>query len=256
VNVLDREGRHVRTLVPFAADIPPERIRALAPFQTADGDLVPQIHGYHQCSFYPLPPGIANGRSASTPDVFSPAVDGKGRVYWLTIGPHVACVDAKGGVPYETFLGPRLFADIAGLTLASIYTGAHGERPCLAVSGDDKWLYVSGLRVGDARKKADKPIPCVFRVNLETRGPAEVFLGRLDAPGTGEGQFVEPRGLAVADGLLYVADAGADPSRGLARAGRVVVFKEADRSRVGEVAVEAPDTVGARRRSPESSATT
>jgi hypothetical protein len=44
-----------------------------------------------------------------------------------------------------------------------------------------------------------------------------------------------PRGLAVANGLLYVADPGAN---------RIVAFKEADRSYVGELAVESPQTLG------------
>jgi len=78
-------------------------------------------------------------------------------------------------------------------------------------------------------------VPCVFRVPLDTRGPAEVFLGQLDAPGTEKDLLASPRGLAVAGGLLYVADHDA---------GRIAVFSERDRSLAGELKVKAPDSLG------------
>src|SRR5262249_18321165 len=77
--------------------------------------------------------------------------------------------------------------------------------------------------------------PCVFRVDVARRGPAEVFLGKLDQPGkTGE-LLTSPRGLAVANGLVYVTDAEAN---------RIVAFKEADRSYVGEIGVANPQVIG------------
>ena len=81
-------------------------------------------------------------------------------------------------------------------------------------------------------KKAS-PLPCVFRVDVGRRGPGEVFAGKLGAPGTRKDLLTAPRGLAVARGLLYVADPPAN---------RVVAFKETDGSYAGELAV---DTFGA-----------
>src|SRR5207247_641781 len=55
-------------------------------------------------------------------------------------------------------------------------------------------------------------------------------------PGKAQELLTAPRGLAVANGMLYVADPGAD---------RIVVFKEADRSYAGEIKVKNPQVLGA-----------
>src|SRR5262249_14340188 len=151
--------------------------------------------------------------------------------------PALVAVDADGGIPYESFLGPQLLSDVKDLRLAG--NGNHyTEKPCLAVSSDDQYVYFAGLSTGasDWDSKKAKPIPCVFRVDASKRTPTEAFVGKLGQSGasaagesgasaTGGRQtlLTAPRGLAVAKGLLYVADPGAD---------RVVAFKEADRSYV------------------------
>ncbi len=109
------------------------------------------------------------------------------------------------------------------------------ERPCLAVSTDDKYVYFAGLGAGAGDYKKVVPLPCVFRVDVAKRGPAEVFVGKLGEPGKEKANLTAPRGVAVANGLLYVADPPAD---------RVVVFKEADRSYAGEIAVKDPQVIG------------
>ena len=86
------------------------------------------------------------------------------------------------------------------------------NQPCLAVSSDDRYVYFAGLTAGpgpDYRKNV-RHLPCVFRVPVDRRGPAEVFAGKLDSPGKEKGLLTAPRGLAVAKGLLYVADPGSD----------------------------------------------
>ena len=68
-------------------------------------------------------------------------------------------------------------------------------------------------------------------MDVARRSPAEVFAGKLGEPGKEKDLLTAPRGLAVAKGLLYVADPAAD---------RVVAFKESDRSYAGEIAVKNP----------------
>ena len=232
IKVYNRDGKHLKVLTPFPADIAPEKVKALGTFQTKDGDLVPHIYNWETLSFYPDNVGV---RGRDMPPHSCPAVDSKGRVYWLVKGPALAAVDADGGIPYDSFLGPKLLPDIKDLRLAGEEYLYWSERPSLAVSSDDKYVYFAGLSVGAGDYKKAKPLPCVFRVDAAKRGPAEVFIGKLDETGKEKALLTAPRGLAVAKGLLYVADPEAN---------RVVAFKESDRSYAGEFAVDNPQVIG------------
>src|SRR5205085_1550091 len=121
------------------------------------------------------------------------------------------------------------------LRLAGDNSQYWSERPCLAVSTDDKYVYFAGLSSGAGDYKQAKPLPCVFRVEAATRGPAEVFLSKLDTTGKVMGLLTAPRGIAVSKGLVYVADPPAN---------RVVAFQEASGEFAGELAVENPQVVG------------
>jgi outer membrane protein assembly factor BamB len=232
IKVYNREGKHQKVLVPFPADIRPERVKALGVFQTKEGDLVPHIHNWETLSFYPDNVGV---RGRDMPELSCPAVDSRGRVYWLVKGPALVAVDPDGGIPYERFLGPRLLPDIKDLRLAGPLYQFWSERPCLAVSSDDRHVYFAGLSTGKGDYRSTTPLPCVFRVNVDRRGPGEVFAGKLGQPGKEKDRLTAPRGLAVANGLLYVADPGAD---------RVVAFREKDGSYAGEIAVKNPQVIG------------
>lgn len=225
IKVYSRDGKHLKALTPFPADIAPARVKPLGVFQTAEGDLVPRIQNYETLNFYP---DTIIERGRSMPERCMPAVDSKGRVYWMICGAMICAVDADGGIPGESFLGPRLLPEIKDLKMAGIYTYAN-ERPSLAVSSDDKFVYIAGLSAGSGA------LPCVYRVDAEKRGPAEVFVGKSGQPGKEKDLLAAPSGLAVAKGLLYVADYQAD---------RIAVFKESDRSFVGEIKVKAPDSIG------------
>src|SRR5262249_7512950 len=158
-------------------------------------------------SFYPDIDGI---RGRDMPEMSCPAVDSKGRVYWMVKRPALVAVDADGGIPYDTFLGPKLLPEIKDLRLAGPSWGFWSEPPRLAVSSDDKYVYFAGLNAGAGDFKKARPLPCVFRVEAATRGPAEAFVGKLDEAGKDKGLLTAPRGLAVAKGLLYVADPGSN----------------------------------------------
>jgi len=227
LKIVTREGKHVRTVLPFPADIAADKIKPLGPFHDEQGNLVPHIQHLRHLSFYPDPAG-------AFADHQSPVVDSRGRAYWLVLGPRLACLDADGSVPYETFLSNPLLPQLKALRMANQYLYSR-DTPALALSSDEKSLYLAGLWSGEFDKdKEHKPIPCVFRIDLATRGPGEVFLGKLDAPG-GKDLLTAPRGLAVSAGLIYVADHEAN---------RIAVFKESDRSPAGEIKVEDPQSVG------------
>jgi outer membrane protein assembly factor BamB len=232
IRVYSRDGKHAKMLAPFPADIAPEKVKALGVFRTADGDLVPHMYNWETLSFYPDNVGV---RGRDMPELSCPAVDSRGRVYWLVKGPALVAVDPDGGIPYEAFLGPKLLPDVKELRLAGEGYHYWSELPSLAVSSDDKTIYFAGLSTGAGDYKKARPLPCVFRVDAAKRGPATVFLGKLDEPGKTDGLLTAPRGLAVAKGLVYVADPAAN---------RVAAFKESDGSFAGEIAVEKPHWIG------------
>jgi len=232
IKVYNRDGKHQKVLTPFPADVEAKKVKALGVFQSPEGDLVPHLHNWETLSFYPDNIGW---RGRDMPDWSCPAVDSRGRVYWLVKGPALVAVDADGGIPYDTFLGPRLLPEIKDLRLSGDNSRFWSERPCLAVSSDDKFVYFAGLSTGAGDYRKDQPLPCVFRVDVDKRGPAEVFVGKLGEPGKEKDLLTAPRGLAVAGGLLYVADPGSN---------RVVIFKESDRSFAGEFSVENPQVLG------------
>lgn len=239
IKVYSRDGKHLKVVAPFPADIAPEKLKALGVFQTKEGDLVPHMFNWETLSFYPDKDGV---RGRDMPELTCPAVDSRGRVYWLVKGPFLVAIDADGGIPYDTFLGPKLLPEIKELRLAGETYHYWSERPSLAVSSDDKYVYFAGLSAGFGDYKKAKPLPCVFRVDADKRGPAEVFLGKLtpspqplSPKGEKGSELIAPRGLAVAKGLIYVADPAAD---------RVAAFKETDGAYVGEIAVKNPQVVG------------
>jgi len=229
IKILTRDGTHERAVMPFAADIDPERIKPLRAFRTEEGELVPRIHDLLRLNFYC---GYRDPFWRSPAQC--PVVDSGGRVHWLVMGPAIASLDADGGVPYDSLAGPKLLSDIAGLTMANQWFYSR-NRVGLALSSDEKALYFAGLTTGNPKKAPIQNVPCVFRVPLDTRGPAEVFLGKPGSPGTEKDLLTTPRGLAVAGGFVYVADHHAD---------RVAVFHERDRSYAGEIKVKAPDSIG------------
>jgi DNA-binding beta-propeller fold protein YncE len=233
LKIYGRDGKHQKVLLPFPADISPDRVKALGVFQSPEGDIIPHIYNYETLSFYPDTIGV---RGRDMPSLASsPAVDSKGRIYWLLKDCVLCALDADGGVPYDKFLGPKLLTEVKNLCMANEYMFGV-DTPSLAVSSDDAYVYISGLHTGELGKAETlKAIPCVYRVNAKTRGPAEVFVGKPDQAGTAKELLTSPRGVAVAKGMLYVADAGAD---------RIVIFKESDHSFAGEIHVKDPQSIG------------
>ena len=91
----------------------------------------------------------------------------------------------------SVFAGLRAVDEAAYLQPACAhkqFEGAGGMLPVLAVSGDGKHLYLSGL--GHSRKRAGRRMPytgfpAVLRVNVKTR-KVEVFVGDPKTPGKRE----------------------------------------------------------------------
>jgi hypothetical protein len=57
VKICSRNGRHVRTLVPFPADLKPGEEKPFESFRDDDGFLVPKLHNYQAFTVYPTVQG-------------------------------------------------------------------------------------------------------------------------------------------------------------------------------------------------------
>src|SRR4029079_13629773 len=91
IKIYTRDARHLKIVTPFPADIDPQKLKALGVFQDKDGSLMPHLHNWESLSFQPEAIGV---RGRDMPEWSSPAVDSKGRVYWLG---HEAAIVAGGG---------------------------------------------------------------------------------------------------------------------------------------------------------------
>ncbi len=241
IKVFGRDGKHRRMVLPFPGGIAYEQVQNMGTMRDDDGRLVPEIHSWASMRFHPSVCGSGRGRAKKS----TPAVDSKGTVHWMMTRGVLASLTADGGSPYKSFLSKPVFTADPLPTVAGMWCKTPAT---LAIGKDDRFLYVSGLykavlvagKGGRGKKMLSSrasgpPLPCVYRIDLKTRGAAKPFAGDPGTPGKQGKLLTAPLGVACADGILYVADPGA---------GRVVGFDEKDGSVAGELKVAKPNCVG------------
>ena len=226
VVLLDRSGRYLRTVVPFSAALPLEKVRPVGFLDFSPTDRVPIIRNPIFFAFYPELFGNATGYGLPHQTM---ARVGDQLVMTNAWFCNYACnvgrrrlliVKTDGSLP-ENYLGPLL---------------GKGRQPGfvhLAPVPGQNAVFATGLTTTGEWKTA-KPFHAVYKVALDSPGPPPVYLGRPETPGSGATGLNDPRGLAVdPHGNLYVADWANN---------RVAVFKP-DRSLLGEVAVKQPGPI-------------
>ncbi len=201
--VLDRDGKYLRQIAPAPLGFPVRKLPGLKPVKLADGTTYFQ-RGY---AF----PGNFVG---------SMAITRQGLL--LLPGParyarKLTKIGIDGSVPADAF-DTRLTAlsDIGFLHLAA--------------SPDGKTVYMAGAEAGykgdDARKVVYRQV--VYRLRLDSAGPAEVFTGDDENSGGPGFSVSKPKGLACdAKGNLYVCNHKGDniavynPAGGLLKAFKI-----------------------------------
>jgi DNA-binding beta-propeller fold protein YncE len=209
INVLDRQGQYVRQILPFPADLAFEKLAGLKPVRLPDGALLVRRD-------YP------SGKWTESA-VGSMAISPDGRMLYLPGSPRYARnltrIGTDGSVPANAF-DTRLS------------THADNGYLYLACSPDGKTLYMAGAQAGymgdDARELSYRQ--SVYRLLLDSPGPAEIFTGDEENWGHDGFSVDNPKGLATDPaGRLYVCNYGHDD------------IKETDPSRLdGNVAVYTP----------------
>ena len=218
IRVRSREGRHLRTLLPVPAGMKPERYKSFGAFFDEDGHVTPRVHNWQAMALEPHVHGFKKDL-----ECYTPAVSSKGTVYWIVYGDRLACLDAEGGTPYPTFLSAPLFP-------GTRYWPWGSASRYLALGTEEKCLYLSAVTGSHNEKGVMPPLHAVYRIDLATRA-VKAFVGDPGKAGGGKSLLSSPRGVATANGLLYVADQGND---------RIAVFKEEDGSYVKELKTPKP----------------
>jgi len=233
IRVFDAEGRYLRELLPFPADLPPGAMKDVAAWDD-------EAKCFRPRNLTSLNPEFYAGGGLTF--VSASAKDG----LILTDGGAIYRLDAKGGVPGGAFATQGLW----GKGGANPNTG--GGPVFLTASPDGKYLYLSGPFSSKTQYGhphiAKFPPGCVYRMKAggtETMEPfATIQVDHADGQagawrkhnayyndGVPEGPV---HGLAVdAKGSLYVADRQNQ---------RVAVFDESGKE-IGAVAVKAPHQI-------------
>lgn len=211
--VFSREGRYLRTILPYPANLPERRLRGLQRLEIGPDRWVPFIYQVETRSLVPGAGELHSHRAVVAKDgrVAFVGIHELGR-YAQPGEAYVTVIRTDGSAP-RNVIGPKL---------------SNRARRCagLALSPDQKTIYASGL-------KEKNPTHVVYRCRWDD-AEAKPFLGTPGEPGDGQDHFNQPVGVATdREGNIYVADRGNN---------RIAVFS-ASGNFLGALSVERPEMV-------------
>jgi hypothetical protein len=195
VSAFDRDGNYLRTVMPFRADWPKEKVSAVEFFDTADGRRVP-LTGPNKHS-----PLIGFLRGIKGQSRHNAQITRAGRY----IFPSATPVTDPAGVKAYRLLSIGTDGSCPGELYASapLHEGATSGGKFLVLSPDEKYLYLSGTYHTGKRKRGH----CVYRIRLGDTKLPRPFVGVECESGSDNTHLRTPRGIAVdSSGRLYVCD--------------------------------------------------
>jgi len=249
LRVFDKDGKYVRTIIPYPANTPRERTESIGQLRIA-GERMPIVFNSHGGNLLPLVAGMKPQTMVFGPRGYLILASAVGTISNHRPPRYLLAVHPEGGAPKDVgLIGPQ----IRGLADRGIgFLGGAGEGSSrwfthLATSPDGEYIYLTD----SGRSWAYKLPQCVYRLKWSDRTPGpprrgkayrdfgpddlgEPFLGEFRKPGSDERHFNDPQGLAVdRGGNLYVCDQGNN---------RVMVFDKKG-TRLGKWAVEKPEQI-------------
>ncbi len=235
MRVMDREGKYLRTIIPYPPNLPKERTAPLGQLEV-EGERLPIVFNGHGGNLLPLTSGMKKQNMVFSPKGHLIMASAVGTIvehgpprYLLALAPDGGAVE---GVP---FVGPQIRQAVG-------FMGGSGEGGSrffdhLALSPDGTWVYLT--MSGESWRF--KPRHAVFRLKWADAELAAPFLGH-DEPGADDAHFNDPQGLAADKaGNLFVCDRGN---------GRVMAFSPGGKL-LGKFPVENPEQVVVHPRSGE-----
>ena len=224
---LNRDGSYQRTLIPPPSNATREQLEAL-------GCVPVEVSG----RTVPVVTNIQTRQTTAFRSVGDAVVTPGGQLLFQHFdeftaygAPRIGLVDLTGEKAPPPLLGQPLLpsAPKAGFNSS--------QRSYLAVSGDGKYAYVSGM--AERRQvSTDQPRQwsAVYRVKLPERTGAEVFFGKPDETGKDTAHLAgSAQGMAVdGKGNLLICDAGNN---------RVLVVSEKDGKFVASFPAESPEFI-------------
>jgi len=207
MRVLDASGRYLRTIIPYPADTPDERLESVG-FIRVGGRRLPIVFNGQAHSVYPLAAGLREQTMAWHPRGYLILASAVGSM--ANHGPprHLLAVHPQGGAPPGVpHVGPLIREPVG-------FIGGAGEGYALgldriAVSPDGRWIYlVQSFTDSYIFEKQFRH--GVFRLEWADAKAERLWVGH-DEPGDDDAHFDEPAGIAVdAQGRVFVCDRGND----------------------------------------------
>jgi hypothetical protein len=153
LRVLDKEGKYLRTIMPYPADLPAERTASIGHLEVG-GERLPVVYNAHSANLHPLTSGMRKQRMVVHPDGHVLMTSAIGT--WAVHGPprHLLALSPDGGAPEGVaFVGPMIRPPTRRL-------GGDGEFKVnwfdhLAVSTDGQWIYLT--QAGYSSSAVERP---------------------------------------------------------------------------------------------------
>jgi hypothetical protein len=206
MRVLDRDGKYLRTIMPYAADTPEARSAPVGHVKI-DGKRQPLVFNGQSHTFYPMVAGLGGQTMAWHPDGYLVAASAIGTMSDHGPPRHLIAFHSEGGAPEKVgFVGPQI-------RKAFGFQGGAGEawtagQDRLAVSPDGGWIYLVQSLSGPMYENRKERVHGVYRVKWTDKELGAPWLGKKES-GAGDEEFNHPQGMAVdKDGRLYVCDLG------------------------------------------------
>jgi len=172
IRVLDREGRYLRTIMPYPANTPKARTDPIGQL-VVEGEHLPVVFNAHGHNLHPVTSGMKKQNMVFSPKGYLLATSAVGTIAEHGPPRYILAFHPEGGAPEGVgFVGPQIRPPRG-------FMGGAGERGAewfdhLATSPDGDWIYLTQAGYSSAFTLRHG----VFRLSWTDKELGEPFLGK------------------------------------------------------------------------------